>query len=251
MAKLVKVNGFEIKINKKEIQEKVDVINNALQNNENLQGAVYRSLITNSVDSELFNKVFYNTSHLVEWEFGHYGYTVTNIELKSNRTIYQMVGALVVICDELIATYDDVNTVDMLLCGYRPNWYIKEKANEKAQNIHNTYRDTQKKIVLLDLIYLALYELQTITIAREWVGTNEFDFFDDDVASHDFTCAWFNFWLRCFNKDFLNACKIRIGILNHKLNKEIEFHECETSYAAYLFYLKEQVKYDYKRLRGC
>lgn len=122
---------------------------------------------------------------------------------------------------------------------------------QTAQNTHNTYRDTQSKIVLLDLIYLALYELQTITIAREWVGTNEFDFFDDDVVSHDFTCAWFNFWLRCFNKDFLNACKIQVGFLNHKLNKEIERNECVTSYAEYLFYLQKQVKDAYKRLRGC
>lgn len=123
------------------------------------------------------------------------------------------------------------------------------KSEDTFNQTHANYRTALNTVLLVDLIYLALYELQTITIAKEWVGTNEFDFFDDDVVNRDFTCAWFNFWLRCFNKDFLNACKIQIGFLNHKLNKEIEFHECETSYAACLFYLKEQVKYDYQRLK--
>lgn len=132
---------------------------------------------------------------------------------------------------------------------YNVNKDIETNKQETAQETHNTYRNTQKKIVLVDLIYLALYELETITIASEWVGTNEFDLMPDDLEKRDFTVVWFNFWLRCFIKDFLKVCKIQIGLLNHKLNKEIKQNECVTSYAEYLFYLKNKVKQDYQSLK--
>lgn len=132
---------------------------------------------------------------------------------------------------------------------YNVNENIETNKQETAQETHNRYRNAQKKIVLVDLIYLALYELETITIASEWVGTNEFDLMPDDLEKRDYTVVWFNFWLRCFIKDFLNVCKIQIGLLNRKLNKEIEQNECVTSYAEYLFYLKNKVKQDYYRLK--
>lgn len=332
MAKLVKINGFEIKVSKKDIQTMVDAINNALENNENIQSAVYRTIYSYSVvNSTLFNDVFWHTTQHVDLGDGTYGYSVTNIELKNNRTIYQMVEALTVICDELIATYNDVESVDKIISGYRPNWFIKEEIlknldelnyillkecyknigvgdvelTKKVENsviannlivkeyvkrngirdlfvlirkfcgnivvvynwqtnsfhsiiisgytfnqTHANYRTALNTVILLDLIYLALYELETITIASEWVGTNEFDLMPDDLEKRDFTVVWFNFWLRCFIKDFLKVCKIQIGLLNHKLNKEIKQNECVTSYAEYLFYLKNKVKQDYYRIKG-
>lgn len=330
MAKLVKINGFEIKVSKKDIQTMVDVVNNALENNENIQSAVYRTIYTYSVvNSTLFNQVFWHTTQHVDLGNGNYGYSATKIGLKNNRTIYQMLQALVVICDELIATYNDVESVDKIIYGYRPNWYAKEGALKSIDEInytllkecyknnnidgveftkniensvitnnsikeyvemngirelfvlirkscgniivvynwqtntihshikseytfnqtHANYRTALKTVLLVDLIYLALYELETITIASEWVGTNEFDLMPDDLEKRDFTVVWFNFWLRCFIKDFLKVCKIQIGLLNHKLNKEIKQNECVTSYAEYLFYLKNKAKQDYYRLK--
>lgn len=145
---------------------------------------------------------------------------------------------------------NEKNAVKKIENGEHLNKDIHDKDywhTQTTQETHNTYRNTQKKIVLVDLIYLALHELEAITNATKWIG-NEF-YLMPDLEKSNFAFAWRNFWFRCFIKDFLNGCKVQVGFLNHKLNREIKQNECVTSYAEYLFYLKNKVKQDYQSLK--
>jgi len=227
MAKIVKLNGFEIKLSKKDIQDRVEVINNALENNENLQSTIFRAIYTNSVVNRvLFNQVFYHTTQYIEYDDScvgytvtNVGYTVTNVRLKSGRTIWQMAMALATICDELFTTYNDIKTANMILDGY---CYSK--------HIHRQYRETLNKVILLDLICLAFVELASITIISSWSHSKAINKISKNHVD-DITDIWFNWWLDYFIYLEIKTLKIRLGLLNRKLNKEIEFNECFTMYA--------------------
>ena len=126
----------------------------------------------------------------------------------------------------------------------------REQAREQntVESTHIEYKATLKQVILLDLIYLALHQLDVITTAKTWLG-NEFYLIPDDLEKRNFVFVWRNFWYRCFIKDFLKVCKIKIGLLNHKLNKEIEQNECVTCYAEDLLYIKDLIKQDFQRLK--
>lgn len=194
--------------------------------------------IISKLNYQLVKYIYRNKKSIVLSDNDIINYDMFTTEYINRNGIYELFSILNNFCSESVkAEYDSLNDILSIV------------KNNTFESTHIAYRATLKQVLLLDLIYLALYELQTIDIARKWVGTNEFDLFDKDVEKHDFTCVWFNFWLRCFIKDFLNVCKIQIGLLNRKLNKEIKQNECVTSYAEYLFYLKNKVKQDYYRLK--
>ena len=133
MSKLITINGYSIKLSKKDVAGKLEMIAN------DCKGDIYgfRKDITcvmcgiakNSLDNIDYNNV--KRVFTIGYSIGRYT-DVNSVSLKSNANLTECVKALMVICDELLS-YGNVEYVDKLLPNYRPNWFITGQEVEETQ----------------------------------------------------------------------------------------------------------------------
>lgn len=136
MSKLITIKGYEIKITKKEVANKLEMIAN------DCKGDIYgvRKDITcvmcgiakNSLDNIDYNNV--KRVFTIGCSYGRYT-DVNSVSLKSNANLTECVYALMIICDDLLC-YGNVEYVDKLLPNYRPVWFTT------CQEIEETQADT-------------------------------------------------------------------------------------------------------------
>ena len=133
MSKLITINGYSIKLSKKDVAGKLEMIAN------DCKGDIYgfRKDITcvmcgiakNSLDNIDYNNV--KRVFTIGYSIGRYT-DVNSVSLKSNANLTDCVKSLMVICDELLS-YGNVEYVDKLLPNYRPNWFITGQEVEETQ----------------------------------------------------------------------------------------------------------------------
>lgn len=161
MSKLITINGYDIKVSKKDIINKLEMISNDSQYSGygGLTSDITNvmcDIAKNSLDNDDYKNVkrVFNISYSV-------GYlTIINyVSLKSNTNLTECVKALMVICDELLS-YGNVEYVDKLLPNYRPDWYIKgqEPISDtiEAEPVHitigNNTHDLIKSVIELEKV---------------------------------------------------------------------------------------------------
>ena len=131
MSKLISVKGYDIKISKKEVIEKVEMISHDCKGDtfgicKNITNIMY-DIAKNSLDNIEYKKV-HDAFWISYWVGGRA--EVNEVTLKTNTNLTSCVKALMVICDELLS-YGDVEYVDKLLPNYRPVWF-------ECQEVENT-----------------------------------------------------------------------------------------------------------------
>lgn len=147
-------------------------------------------------------------------------YNQFNVEYVSRNGINELFSLIDICCvGNIIAVYSGYNR-DLVTIYNKTNY----------DNIHAEYKATLNKVILLDLICFAFIELASITIISSWSHSRVIT---KILKNHvnDITDIWFNWWLDYFISLEIKTLKIRLGLLNRKLNKEIEFNECFTVYA--------------------
>lgn len=133
MSKLISVNGYDIKISKKDIINKLEMISNDCNNVEYdwqmtdicyiMRDKLNRLNNNHGVVTNAINKC-------ISFTFRSDG-NVIGVSLKSNVNLTQCVEMLIEICNELLSR-GDVEYVDKLLPNYRPDWFLK------GQEVENT-----------------------------------------------------------------------------------------------------------------
>lgn len=155
MSKLISVKGYDIKISKKEVIEKVEMISHDCKGDtfgicKNITNIMY-DIAKNSLDNIEYKKV-HDAFWISYWVGGRA--EVNEVTLKTNTNLTSCVKALMVICDELLS-YGDVEYVDKLLPNYRPIWFEYQEV-ENAEPVHitidNNTPDLIKSVIELEKV---------------------------------------------------------------------------------------------------
>ena len=130
MAKLITINGYSIKLSKKEVGNKLEMLFTTCTtiNMDNLDKNI--SLVLSSIDNYcdcLLVKKAFN----IKYAISNGEYFFKCITLKSSATLTDCVNELMLICDMLIR-YGKVEYANKLLQNYRPDWF------NKGQEVENT-----------------------------------------------------------------------------------------------------------------
>lgn len=175
MSKLITINGYSIKLSKKEVANKLEMIVN------DCKGDIYgiRKDITsvmcgiakNSLDNIDYNNV--KRVFTIGYSIGRYT-DVNYLSLKSNSNLTECVKALMVICDDLLSR-GNVEYVDKLLPNYRPDWFGDDYTNMSDNDLHDVVL-SQLDYINRDLMETCVYN--DLNGNGKYVHVSDNDFMD-------------------------------------------------------------------------
>ena len=175
MSKLITINGYSIKLSKKEVANKLEMIVN------DCKGDIYgiRKDITsvmcgiakNSLDNIDYNNV--KRVFTIGYSIGRYT-DVNYLSLKSNSNLTECVKALMVICDGLLSR-GNVEYVDKLLPNYRPDWFGDDYTNMSDNELHDVVL-SQLDYINRDLMETCVYN--DLNGNGKYVHVSDNDFMD-------------------------------------------------------------------------
>lgn len=173
MSKLISINGYDIKVSKKEVANKLEMISNDCNVEYSWQmtdiyyvmrDALNRLNANHGVVTNAINKC-------ISFTYRSDG-NIIGVSLKSNVNLTQCVEMLMEICDELLSR-GNVEYVDKLLPNYRPDWFTTDYTKMSDNELHDVVL-SQLDYINRDLMETCVYNDLNGNGKYVRVGVNEF-----------------------------------------------------------------------------
>lgn len=173
MSKLITINGYSIKVSKKEVANKLEMLFTTCTtiNMDNLDDNISFAL---RCADDLCDCLCIKKAFNIKYVITNGDYFFKCIALKSNATLIDCVTELMIICDKLIKC-GKVEYADKLLPNYRPDWFGDDYTNMSDNDLHDVVL-SQLDYINRDLMETCVYN--DLNGKGKYVHVSDNDFMD-------------------------------------------------------------------------